>query len=95
MAIRERIFNAGEQSQISSLHFLGLTQFLDALTYPDSFALPVSPINSNRRNGIENEFTEDAIHHLLLVIREVPVEDEFNQVKDVCLVLVTIVLGNG
>ena len=86
--------NAGEECQIARFHLLGLTEFLDALADADALGLPVAGVHTHRRHGIEKEIAADAVYHLFLVVGEVPVEDEFNQVEDISLVLVAVVLGN-
>ena len=86
--------NAGEECQVTRFHLLGLTEFLDALADADALSLPVAGVHAHRRHGIEKEIAADTVYHLLLVVGEVPVEDEFDQVKDIGLVLVAVVLGN-
>ena len=70
--------NAGEDSQIPSLHLLGLPELLDALADALSLSLPVAMANTHRGHGVAHEFPANAVNHLLLVVGEVPVKDEFN-----------------
>ena len=86
--------NAGEECQVTRFHLLGLTEFLDARADADALGLPVAEVHAHRRHGVEKKIAADAVYHLLLVVGEVPVEDEFNQVEDIGLVLVAVVLGN-
>lgn len=86
--------DAGEECQIACVHLLGLTELLDAAADAHAFSLAVAGVHTHRRYGIKKKIAADAVYHLLLVVREVPVEDEFNQVEDIGLVLVAVVLGN-
>lgn len=64
------------------------------LANADTFSLSIARIHTHRRYGIEKEIAADPVDHLLLVVGEVAVEDEFDQVEDIGLVLIAIVLGN-
>ena len=88
-----RRINAGKQRQIPGLHLLDLTQLPDTVANARALILTVTRTDAHGRNCIADEFPADAVDHLLLVIGKVPVEDEFNQVEDVVLVLVAVILG--
>lgn len=86
--------NTGEKCKITCFHLLGFTEFLDALADADALGLSIAEVHTHRWHGIEKEITANAIHHLFFVVREVPVEDEFNQMEDIYFVLIAVVLCN-